>query len=149
MRFKQSLNGKFIIIVGKRKGPLEDRFYNKTINAREIQSGIFLYEVSLTNVKLVKAFLFAEKNPENIPEDIKAKINAPLKFNREYVEPEIKKRTIGEFDHSYLDEDGNHEYPYYDNYLQLKETDEEYIQKLREEKEAERLQKLALQQKNE
>ena len=57
--------------MGERKGKLEDRFLSQTVNEAEYHKGIFLYKVGLTEVKLLKAFLFAEKDPSFAPESVK------------------------------------------------------------------------------
>ena len=70
IRFKQSRDGKYAIIVGERKGKLDDRFLTPSVNEAPYHRGIFLYKVGLTEVKLIKTFLFAEKNPLFAPEEV-------------------------------------------------------------------------------
>lgn len=62
-RFKQSLDGKYVVIIGIRKGKLDDPSYSSEINNSNMHKGIFLYKISIESITLEKSFLFAEKNP--------------------------------------------------------------------------------------
>ena len=83
--------------MGERKGKLEDRFLSQTVNEADYHKGIFLYKVGLTEVKLLKAFLFAEKDPNFAPESVKDRLSLEPKTVGEYHKPEISKRTLGEY----------------------------------------------------
>ena len=79
------------------KGKLEDRFLSQSVNEADYHKGIFLYKVGLTDVKFLKAFLFAEKDPNFAPEIIKKRLILDPKTAGDYNKPEICKRALGEY----------------------------------------------------
>ena len=134
IRFKQSRDGKFAIIVGERKGKLEDRFYSQTVNEAEYHKGIFLYKIGLTQVKLLKAFLFAEKDPIFAPENVKKRLSHKPQTVGEYHIPEIRKRTLGEYGSEYISVDGQFECYDFLDYIDYKEHYEEFMDKQEKER---------------
>jgi hypothetical protein len=69
---------------------------------------LFLYRVGVDSIELVKAFLFAEKDPNHYEEEVKNKMALqPLK-KREYVEPEIPGIFHGEYQDNNFYEDGGY-----------------------------------------
>jgi hypothetical protein len=101
IRFKQSRDGKFAIIVGERRGQIKENY--KGVVEKGLYKGIFLYQIGFTEVKLIKTFLFAYKNFEDAPEEIQKKLGLDSLKEEQFVEPELKKRTLGEYGSDGLD----------------------------------------------
>lgn len=86
---------------------------------------MFLYEVTTETIRLEKAILFAEKDPNLMDQIMVKRLALPCAKKREYVEPEIPGLHYGEYDCEDPHSDGYYNaYPSYDGYIDFKETDE-------------------------
>lgn len=139
IRFKQSTDGKYVTIMGVRRGKLDDRFVDQKFANRTSHKGLFLYEIGTDTIKLEKAFLFAEKDPAHYDNIMAQRLKLPSIKKREYVEPEIPGIHFGEYQNDSPEYDGKYEsYQDYDGYIDFKETDEVYLEELKKKKALER-----------
>ena len=136
--------------MGIMEGKIDNIDYNiKEINKWEFHNGLFLYRVTSTEVTLDKTFLFAEKDTAKYPKEVLEKFLKPLEKKSEYIEQELSHISqIGEYNGTSEVWETNNAMlnNHYKDVIDYKETDEEYVDKLRKEREDKRL--LALKQKD-